>query len=146
MKISQRSTPNDHLWMSVVGTELGPPTVFTTSPPKSSTPGDQGGSTSGDKVKGQRFVHFLRQDVGLYHPGNSPQQLLILDSHVALVGVDPVKQGLRCHPLDGQSALQAARGRWGGPGQAGVDAGLDSAHPHTQPVGVGAAQRLGVLG
>ena len=105
MKISQRSTPKDHLWMSVVGAELGPPTDLTTSPPKSTTPGDHGRSTSGNKVKGQRLVHFPRQDGGLYHPGSSPQQLLISDSHVALVGVDPVKQGLRCHPLDGQSAL-----------------------------------------
>ena len=106
MKISQRSTPKDHLWMSVVGAELGPPTDLTISPPKSSTPGDHGPSTSGNKVKGQRLVHFLKQDAGLYHPGNSPQQLLISDSHVALVGVDPVKQGLRCHPLDRQAALE----------------------------------------
>lgn len=27
-------------------------------------------------------------------------------SHVTLVGVDTVEQSLRCHPLDGQAALQ----------------------------------------
>lgn len=52
---------------------------------------------------------------GPKYTGNSPShtalQWLISNSHVTLVGVDPVEQGLRCHPLHRQPALQAARGR-----------------------------------
>lgn len=56
------------------------------------------------------------------------------NSHITLVGVDPVKQCLGCHPLHRQSALQAVWGSWSGPGQSnegigkgegGVCEGLD---------------------
>ena len=40
--------------------------------------------------------------------GRHPLQLLG-DSHVTLVCVDSVKQGLRCHPLDRQAALAGRR-------------------------------------
>lgn len=59
-----------------------------------------------------------------------PWQLPISNSHITLVGVDPVEQCLGCHPLNRQSALQTVRDIGGGPrqGNTGVRrarAGLD---------------------
>lgn len=54
-----------------------------------------------------------------------PWQLPMSNSHITLVGVDPVKQCLGCHPLHRQSALQAAWGSWGGPGQSNEGVGRE---------------------
>lgn len=101
-------------------------------------------STSGNKVNGyiQHIVLFSPQNrrrppsiqrggqdpivPDIFYP-KYPWQWPLSNSHITLVGVDPVKQSLGCHPLHRQSALQVAWGSWSGPGQSNEGIGRGEA-------------------
>lgn len=111
---------------------LNPAPAPNTSPYPQGTPGDH---DLREQSEGAHTMFFSLRDgmpdsTAQETLSRHPWQLLISDSHVALVGVDPVKQGLGCHPLDRQSALQAARGHWWWPGAGGGTCRAGRGSPH----------------
>lgn len=68
VKISQRSTPKDHLWMSVVGIELGPPHCFHHLSPQVLDPRGPGRVNFWGQSEGATFRSFSETGCGAVPP------------------------------------------------------------------------------